>query len=229
MKTFFLAFLTLFLTQSYAQSDCQPYLPYDVGTKWELTNYSAKGKEEGKIAYELVDKVESGNSITFKVKSITYDKKGKEIMTSEFEAFCKDGKFEFDMAFKMDNAAMQSYENMDLEMTASELEIPSMDTPTGTTLKDGTLEATASTGSISMFKIKILVTDRKVEAKESLQTPAGTFDCLVLSQTSEMKTIMKIESSSKEWYAEGVGLVRSEIYNKKGKLNGYSELTKFEK
>ena len=41
--------------------------------------------------------------------------------------------------------------------------------------------------------------------------------------------IMNIEGSSKEWYAEGVGVVRSESYNKNGKLTGYSELTKFEK
>jgi hypothetical protein len=41
--------------------------------------------------------------------------------------------------------------------------------------------------------------------------------------------MVKTEASSKEWYAEGVGLVKSEIYNKKGKLMGYSELTSFEK
>ena len=229
MKTLLTVLMTLMIAQIYAQTDCKPYLPYDVGTKWELTSYSAKGKEEGKVNYELVDKKIDGNNVTFKVKSVTYDKKGEEVLTNDFEAYCKDGKFEFDMSFKMDNAAMQSYENMDFEMDASAFEMPSMDTPVGTDLKDGSLTAKVSSGSISMFTMTIDVTDRKVESKESLETAAGTFDCLVLSQTTRTKMMVKTEASSKEWYAEGVGLVKSEIFNKKGKLMGYSELTSFER
>ena len=229
MKTLLTALMTLIISQTFAQTDCKPYLPYDVGTKWELTSFSSKGKEEGKVSYELVDKKVDGNNVIFKVKSITYDKKGKEVLTNDFEAYCKDGKFEFDMSFKMDNAAMQSYENMDFEMDASAFEMPSMDTPVGTNLKDGKLVAKVSSGSISMFTMTIDVIDRKVEAKESLETAAGTFDCLVLTQTTRTKMMVKTEASSKEWYAEGVGLVKSEIYNKKGKLMGYSELTSFEK
>jgi hypothetical protein len=229
MKPFFIFLFTLFFTQFYAQSDCKPYVPYDVGAKWELTSYSPKGKEEGKIAYELIDKIERDNGYTFTVKSISYDKKGEEVFTNEFEAYCKDGKFEFDMAMKMDNAAMQSYQNMEMEMDASEFELPSMDAEVGTTLKDGTLEVKVGSNSISMFTMTVLITDRKVEAKEEIETPAGTFNCLVLTQKSTTKMLVKVESSSKEWYSEGVGLVRSEYYNKKGKLNGYSELTSFQK
>ena len=41
-----------------------------------------------------------------------------------------------------------------------------------------------------------------------------------------MTTIVKIEGSSTEWYSEGIGMVRSESFNAKGKLTGYSVLTK---
>jgi hypothetical protein len=34
--------------------------------------------------------------------------------------------------------------------------------------------------------------------------------------------------SSKQWFAEGIGMVKSEEYNKKGKFIGKSVLTKFE-
>ncbi len=229
MKTIFIAMLSFFAFSTFAQPDCKPYVPYEVGAKWELTSYSPKGKEEGKIAYELIDKIERDNGYTYTIKSTSFDKKGKEVFTNEFNAYCKDGKFEFDMAMKMDNAAMQSYQNMEMEMDASEFELPSMDAEVGTTLKDGTLEVKVGSNSISMFTMTVLITDRKVEAKEEIETPAGTFNCLVLTQKSTTKMLVKVEASSKEWYSEGVGLVRSEYYNKKGKLNGYSELTKFEK
>lgn len=229
MKTLIIAVFSLFVCTTFAQADCKPYVPYSVGTKWEITNYSDKGKETGKIAYELVDKTETGNDVTFTIKSIAYDKKGDETFTNEFKAFCKDGKFEYDMAFKMDPASMQSYEGMEVEMDASELEIPSMDAAAGTTLKDGTLEVKVGANSLTMFKMTVLITERKVEGFEDITTPAGTFKCLVLTQNVSTKMMVKTEGSSKEWYAEGIGMVRSESYDKKGKLSGYSELTKLEK
>lgn len=74
-----------------AQNDCTPFLPKEEGTSWELTNYNNKGKEEGKIVYEMLEKTATGDGITFKVRSNTYDKKGKELFDSEFEAYCRNG------------------------------------------------------------------------------------------------------------------------------------------
>lgn len=212
-----------------AQTDCKPFVPLKKGAKWELTNYTQKGKETGKTAYELVDVVESGSNTTFTIKTTSFDKKGKETYTNQFEAYCKDGKFEFDMAFKINAESMQSYQNMDVSVDASEYVIPSLEAAPGTTLPDGNLKVTVAGGGPLNINITVEVTDRKVEAKEEIKTPAGTFSCIKLSQTISTKTIMKVQGSSTEWYAEGIGLVRSESYNKAGKLMGYSELTKLEK
>jgi DUF3108-like len=225
-KIILIFFLTIHL--GYSQNDCKPYVPTTKGATWEITNYTAKGKATGKIAYELIDKVENGNNITFKIKTVTFDKKGEEVYSNIFEAKCIDGKFDFDMAFKMDGGALQAYENMDVEVDASKFEIPNMDSTPGTTLDDGSLEIKVGSGGMSMFKMTVLVTDRKVEAKEDITTPAGTFNCIVLSQKVSTKMMIKVKGASKEWYAENIGLVRSESYNKKGKLMGYSVLTKLE-
>jgi DUF3108-like len=229
MKLFKIALIFILTIQvGYSQTNCKPYVPTAKGATWEITNYSAKGKATGKIAYQLIDKVENGNNVTFKIKTVTYDKKGEEIYTNIFEAKCIDGKFDFDMAFKMDGGALQAYENMDVQVDASKFEIPSFDASAGTKLDDGSLEIKVGSGGMSMFKMTILVTDRIVEAIEEISTPAGSFNCIVLSQKVSTKMMIKVQSASKEWYAEDVGLVRSESYNKKGKLMGYSELTKLE-
>lgn len=224
MKNLLFITILFFSLISFSQTNCRPYVPQEKGTKWELTNYSAKGKELGKVSYELLDKIEDGNTITFKIRSVSTDTKGKNSYTNDFEAYCKDGKFEFNMAFKMDGSAMQAYQNMDVDVDASDFEIPSLDEKPGTNLKDGSL--VVSVGSV--FNMTVNITDRKVEAKEKIETPAGSFNCLVLSQKVNTKMIFNIEASSKEWYAERTGLVRSESYNKKGKLSGYSELTKLD-
>jgi len=50
---------------------------------------------------------------------------------------------------------------------------------------------------------------------------------IVLTQKVSTK-MMIVEGTSTEWYSENVGMVRSESYSKKGKLLGYSELTKLD-
>lgn len=213
----------------FSQIDCKPYLPISKGSKWEITNYSAKEKEMGKITYELIDKVEANGKLTFTIKSIQYDKKGNETFSNTFEAYCENGIFEFDMAFRLNGESMKAYQNMDVDLDATAFEIPSMDVNEGTTLKDGSLVVNVGSNGIGMMRMTILVTDRKVAIKEKVTTSAGTFDCIKLSQKVSTKLVVNIEGTSHEWYAENVGMVRSESYNKKGKLMGYSELTKLER
>ncbi|MEP2934838.1 MAG: hypothetical protein ABJM06_03915 [Gilvibacter sp.] len=229
MKTLSLLFIIILSSfTSLAQVDCKPYVPTEKGTVWEITSYNQKGKMTGRTTYELLDKVESGNDVTFTVKNITYDKKDKEIFENTFEAKCVDGKFQFDMTYRMDGNALQAYDDMDIEVDATEFEIPDMDASPGTQLADGSLVVNIGAGGGLGLKMTVLVTDRLVEAQENITTPAGSFDCVVLTQNISTKMLLNVKGSSKEWYSENVGMVRSESYNKKGKMIGYSELTLLE-
>ena len=122
----------LFFIPASAQTDCQAYLPTEQGTEWELTNYNKKGKETGKIVYKLLEKNVSIEGVTFTVESTSFDKKGEETFTNTFEAYCREGQFSFDMAFQLSGEMMQSYQNIEMEMDASDFELPTMDTPAGT-------------------------------------------------------------------------------------------------
>ncbi|GAB5400647.1 MAG: hypothetical protein Aureis2KO_22320 [Aureisphaera sp.] len=229
MKRITTLLLLVFLSfTTYAQSDCEPYLPIDVGTQWEMTHYNAKGKNQGKTSYELLDKVSNGSETIFTVQTKAFDKKGKELLSNTFEAKCVDGQFEFDMAMKMDGTSMGAFQNMDFEVDASRYEIPSMDAAAGTSLEDGSLRISSTGGPIGI-NMTIDITNRMVEAKETITTPAGDFNCLVLTQDVSTKVVMNIKATSKEWYSPNIGVVRTESFNKKGKMTGYSEITSLTK
>lgn len=226
MKILFLCVFVFFSGAILAQ-DCKGYLPYDEGTTWEVTNYSAKGKELSKTAFELamLSKIDGG--LKYTVKMISYDDKGKEVFANSFDSFCKNGKFSIDMSRFLTGSSAEMFGGAEVEMDATEMEMPDMDTPAGTQLKDASLTVKMSGGvGLSMT---INVTDRKVVSKEKVETSAGSFDCIVLTQDVSTKMMIKIIASSKEWYAEGIGMVASESYNKKGKLTGSSKLTSFNK
>ena len=224
----FIFVLLLSASNVFSQVDCHPYVPQEKGSIWEITNYNKKGKVTGRNTYELIDRVESGNEITFTVSSKSYDKKDKLIFDNDFEAKCVGGKFELNMAYKLEGSMMATYKNMEFTMDASEFEIPPLGSSVGTELSDGSLVVEMDGDSPIKMKMTVEITDRKVEAKENITTPAGTFDCLVLTQNISTKMMVKMKNKSKEWYAENVGMVRTETYNKRGKLMGYSELTKME-
>lgn len=77
------------------------------------------------------------------------------------------------------------------------------------------------------MKMNVMMTDRKITGKESITTPAGTFDCYILTYKMDTKMALNISTSGKQWLAPKVGIVRDEVYNKSGKLTSYSELTAF--
>ena len=80
------------------------------------------------------------------------------------------------------------------------------------------------TGSIVMNMGGIKTTQEihthKVVGREELTTPAGTFDCYIVEQTYTAKmAFIKAKGSQKVWYARGIGNVKTETYDKRGKLS----------
>lgn len=223
----FLLFLLPFFSgvKTFGQ-ECEAYYPMDPGTVMEMTSYNAKGKEQGRNVQTILEKNGSGNLISATIKSEHFDKKDKPTLTQEYEIYCKDGVFSLDMKAMMNPETFASYENMEIEVDAEELEFPATVTP-GMELPDATLTVSVSSGAMNMMNISVQVTNRKVEGMEEITTPAGTFNCIKLSQDVTTKMMIKIEAHSVDWYAPNTGVVRSESYNKNGKLNGYTELTKF--
>ena len=72
---------------------------------------------------------------------------------------------------------------------------------------------------LSIVSMSASGTDRKITRTEKLQTPAGTFDCFVMEETITSKVLMVKEvEKTISWYAYGIGLVKEETYDKKGKL-----------
>ena len=71
----------------------------------------------------------------------------------------------------------------------------------------------------SVMSISVKGTERKITGKEKLTTPAGTFDCFILEETVTTKAMMQKDvEKTVSWYAYGVGLVKENTYDKKGKL-----------
>jgi len=219
---------SLFVKQNLKSQDCEFYFPVEKGTKIEMTDYDKKGEVTGVGTSTVIDKLQLGAVQEVKV-SLEYNAKGNDKpFTSEYSVKCENGEFYINMNNFLDKNAMSGYQNMDITVDADQMTLPSKLTA-GQVLGNGRVTAKIASSGVNIMTMNTLITNRKVEGFESVTTPAGTFDCVKISYDIEAKVLFKVNMSCKQWYAKNVGAVKTENYDKKGKLVSSQMITKISK
>lgn len=220
-----LLLLIIGLTKGFAQ--CNVFYQLEAGSMWEMENFNAKGKLTGKNAQKVIAFDGNSDSFTAKINSVISDEKGKEVMHGDLDFSCNNGTMIIDMRNFVSEEQMKAFESYELKIEAENLEVPNS-LSVGESLKDGVMTVTAMNSPIPMT-MNISITNRKIVGKESVTTPAGTFECYKITSDLTVETKMAIgftlSFSTVEWLAPKVAVVKSESY-KKGKLQGYSLLAK---
>ena len=209
------------ITSTVFSQDCSKYYPMDEGTKFQITMYNKKDKMSGVMDYEV--KEVSGNTATMFYEMA--DEKGKMITSSEYGITCSDDGVTIDFSSMMSPGVMGQYEDMEVEMSGTDLLYPN-NLSVGQSLPDADVLMTVKMPPMNM-KMTMKFFNRKVEGNETVSTPAGDFECYVITYDTESKMGIKMTMSSKLWLSEGFGMVKQENYNKKGALIGKSVLTAF--
>lgn len=224
----FLPLLFILVILFKGRNDCEAFYPLEEGTQFTLQSYNAKDKLTGYSVYKITDVERSAESVKAIYLNELYDEKDKPISKNNVEMRCEKGSFWVNMESRLNPETMEAYRNMELKMEGDYLEWPG-DLKVGELLKDARLKMEVFSGGKSFLTMEINVKDRKVEAKENITTPAGTFECYKINYNVETITTslfsMKFESKATEWISPGNGIVRTESYNDKGKLIGYMVLS----
>ncbi len=200
------------------------YFSFEENTSLTYTNYNWKGKVESKQTNTVKD-VEQMSDGTVKATLAVKveDKKGKETAEMSYEVYCKHNTLEMDFSSMITPEMQASFENMEVTMSGDNFQLPS-NLKVGMELPNIEVEIAAAMNGFNVMTMRVSQTNRKVEAKETITTDAGTFECFKLSYDSNLKTIMTMKQHVITWYNEEVGLVKQELYNKKGKLQSRQEL-----
>lgn len=226
-RILFVLLSVLIAGSSFAQ-DCSTFFPFKEEAYMEYTTFNKKGKVEN-ITENTVKVInEEDGEVQAVVGTVLKDKKGKETYSGTYEVFCKDGKLMMDMNSMFNPAMQESFSGYEVTIEGDALTFPS-DIEVGQDLPDASSEITTATSGIAIATLTLNITDRKVEDKVTVSTDAGTFECYKISQTSNIKMMISRSYSTIEYFTEGVGMVRSETYDQRGKLQSYMELTAFKK
>jgi len=201
------------------------FFPDKEGTVLTYKTFDKKDNETGTIKYTIKSIKQSGEDmdITYQYESI--DPKDKILYKDEITIKKKGDILYFDMSNFINKAAFQKEGQIpaEVQVTGNNMEIP-LNPAEGAALPDASIEMSMKMGFVNM-KISASITNRKFVGKGSITTSAGTFDAYNFSgEVNSSSMGIKVKSSIKEWYAKGIGMVKSESYDKAGKLMSRIEL-----
>lgn len=226
MKKIILSTVAAFMAIALHAQNCASYIPTKEGTVFENTTYDKKNKPTGKSNSKIVSIKNEGTKKTFSISSTT--KQGDQSFNLDYDMVCENGSFSVNMKNLYGNQLTGQYQGMKTDITSDNLIYPSA-LSVGQSLPDASIKVDATIegmpGSMGRMTITMDIKNRKVSAKESVTTPAGTFECYKIEYDVISKTVATVSIHACEWVSENVGTVKSENYDKKGQVESYTLLT----
>ena len=197
----------------------EPFYLQKEGVKLGYTITDKKGKVDGYSESTVVSVKNSGAQTTVTLKTMVKDKKGENLLQQpvDMSILINDG------TVVMSPKAMAGKIVEGLNISGENLMLPANLT-TGTTLNDYSI-----TMGIAGINTTSRFTGEKEVAEETIEVSGHSIPCVVVESTASVKVLgMNRSSVQKTWYGRGIGVVKLETYDNKGKLDTTQTLTSIE-
>ena len=203
----------------------ETFFPTKEGMVLTYKSFDKKEKVSGVTKYTIEKVNISGSDIDITYLCEVLDNKEKLVFKEEITVHQKGDVLYVDMGNFLNKAAFQQEGSIpaEVEVKGNNMEIPLNPTP-GQTLPDANIEMAMKMGFVNM-KMSADITNRKVEAIEDISVTGGSFKCYKFS--GDVNTVamgIKVQAKTIEWFAKGIGTVKTESYDKKGNLSVRTEL-----
>lgn len=199
------------------QSLCAGAQVYFCNTQSAVCRYVRTEIKTGKTKWVHTLTIDSVTSLPDGSQEVKYhssfkDEKGKGLVDKDIHldaTIAPSGDVSITLADAMASVMHTLMPNARIRSEGERTVLPS-DMQPGDILPDASSSAIA--GAI---RYTAKVSDRHVVRKESLTTPAGTFDCIVVLEHKEEKAgPYNRVTNAYTWYSPGVGMVRHDTYDR---------------
>lgn len=209
--------------------DCSYYLPLVEGTGLKYENYNQRDRLQHTQEIRITSVEERDGAIHARLDARVLDNRNRVQSEVEYGVICSGDVLQIDLQSILNQEVFEAYQGMEMQIEGGEMIIPS-DLSVGQDLPDSEMHISLRSNGMQMAEMQIKITNRRVTARESITVPAGTFDAYRIEYDTQFETRamgIPIRSSSKtvEFHAEGLGVIRTEYYNERERLQGYQVLS----
>jgi len=200
------------------------FFPSKAGIVLTYANNDAKGNTDGYSVLTIKEVKGSGNNMTITYVGTAMDKNRKAVKGIEltYQVVIKNGVAIMDLN-QMIPVDMKA-QGLKMDVSGTPLEVPSPgDLKAGQTLKSSEINVAMDLGILKTNSV--IKTEGKCLAIEDVKVPAGTFKAHKISSkvTTTAMGINNVQTVV-EWYAPGIGQVKTETYDEKNNLLSSSVL-----
>jgi hypothetical protein len=197
--------------------DCNTYYFLQNNKTIEMAILNKKGEQSAKQVYTVSNVNSAGSAATADLETEMFDKKGKSMAKGKAKIKCDGGVMMVDMKMSMpQQQGMPNAGESDVKAENMYMEYPT-NMNVGDNLKNASMHLDMDNNGMKQ-SVDMDVFDRKVEAKEKVTTPAGSWDCYKISYKSKMKIKtmgigMPMNVEGVEYFAPGFGIVKTQSKN----------------
>ncbi|MFC5410965.1 hypothetical protein ACFPMF_16720 [Larkinella bovis] len=229
MKFLVLFFALAFTLVKTSAQDCLG-MKFKAGSSYEMLSYSPKDKIIGRMVYTIKEVKSEGGSTLIDVTMQSFDEKDKPSPEMAVRYTCNGNELIADLSGLL-LATNDGLKDMEVKVKANQLIYPK-ELGTGSKLPDGNMAAELYSKGTKMMDMDFQVVNRAVEGQENLTTPAGQFSVSKINSEINMTNRamgipIRATFRSTSYRASQVLFdIKTETYNKNGKLKGYTVLSK---
>lgn len=237
MNKIVVCFLILFFNYDSNSQVCQDSTDYlRVGTTWEISVYNKRGKLQNVLKYKIESVDKDVFQTVWTIDVSKENKRGKELFTTKNKIICKGAG-----TLKLSIEDIVNYE-LRSKTNASRINVFDEGLSYRNYLKEGDSIPNSRliiTGFLPNMDNEMLIHKWSREVKNRIVLNEERHDFIgrdVKTQVVEQIIIFGrpgdigipyLRKKYRTWYLSGFGIIRSEVYNEKGKLKEYSEITSY--
>ncbi len=225
-----LFFLLILNPAGLHSQQCDYFIPLRENTGMEFQTFNMRDRLQGSQEMTVTRVESDGEEVTAIIRTKIFDRRNNMEHEGEYSVTCSGNQMSIDIESMMDPTMMEEFQKMDLTIEGQDLIIPAQ-LSEGQTLPDAAMTMTVSNAGMTLMEMNMKITNRKVEGREQITVPAGEYDCYKISyetHTESRAAGMPFSNTIKtiEYHAPNVGVVRTEMFDQKGRPQGYTVLSK---
>jgi len=223
MKAILTFLILAFLLPINAQ-ECSKYYMQTPGKQLLIYQYDKRGRHELTTVYQVKEVIPEagGHRLLIDMQLLDAKKRNELIVQGGFEAICSLGSTSIEPRSMLAPGLFEQYNDMEYEIAGDNLTMPN-DLEVGQLLPEAQVTMKVNVGGIGI-KTQVIRKDQTIVRQETLTTPAGTFNCYVMTYTNILKVGLSKTYYTTVWLAEGIGMVKEETRKANGRLVTYSVL-----
>lgn len=148
------------------------------------------------------------------------------VYQGQYEVQCTTDGLQQDLLSKLTPDMLQSLTGLDLRTDESGWLLPTGLQP-GDSIPQSYSHISGYSGDSKIIDLDLAIGPVLILDQEDLSTPAGGFGCVAMAYELWVTQVVRKRFRLRDWFSPGVGIVRREVFDRRGRFFGYCELLSF--